>query len=57
LKASQNTMLELKAEIAKHSHPTNVGSPTLEKVSETIVDNPLAVDLIDIRQGASPDAE
>ena len=38
-------MLKLRAEIAKHSQATVVGSPNFERISETIVENPFKAHL------------
>lgn len=53
LKANQNTVLKLRAETAKHSQATVVGSPIFEATSETIVENPLKDDLTEILDGDS----
>jgi hypothetical protein len=44
-------VLKLRAEIAKHSQATVVGSPIFEATSETMVENPFIADLIEIRLG------
>jgi hypothetical protein len=50
LKANQNTVVKLRAEIAKHSHATVAGSPIFEATIETIVANPFRADLTEIRE-------
>ena len=44
-------MLKLRAEIAKQSQATVVGSPNFEPISETIVENPLKAHLNGVRHG------
>jgi hypothetical protein len=53
LKASQNTVLKLRAETPKHSQATVVGSPNFEATSETIVENPSKAHLSGVRRGDS----
>jgi hypothetical protein len=53
LKANQNTVVKLRAEIAKQSHATVVGCPIFETTIETIEEKPFKTDPIEIRHRGS----